>query len=194
MPDDFGGWWGDDQRRTARALNSELLQSERWLGAVLPIGDGVAFAGKTTRRLTSMTTTASAQDLTLREPQTDDVEKLAQIVFDAFGSIDYHRFTETFPNVEAALGMISAWVAHPGVWVSSPSAAAGSSAPTSSTSVTRSRCGPDHDRSRLAELRRRPQVDGSGGQAWKRCGRHSAASRTRFTCDRSLSIRRWAST
>ena len=45
-----------------------------------------------------MTTTASAQDLTLREPQTDDVEKLAQIVFDAFGSIDYHRFTRDFPQ------------------------------------------------------------------------------------------------
>ena len=44
VPDDFGGWWGAEQRQTARALNSELLQSERWLGAVLPIGDGVAFA------------------------------------------------------------------------------------------------------------------------------------------------------
>jgi predicted N-acetyltransferase YhbS len=63
------------------------------------------------------TTTSSTQDLTLREPQLDDVEALAQIVFDAFGSIhDYHRFTRDFPNLEAALGMISAWVAHPKVW------------------------------------------------------------------------------
>ena len=46
VPDDFGGWWGIEQRRTARALNSELLNSERWLGAVLPIGDGVAFAAR----------------------------------------------------------------------------------------------------------------------------------------------------
>ena len=46
VPDDFGSWWSAEQRQTARALNSELLQSERWLGAVLPIGDGVAFAAK----------------------------------------------------------------------------------------------------------------------------------------------------
>jgi predicted O-methyltransferase YrrM len=44
VPDEFGGWWGADQRRTARALNSELLSSERWLGVVLPVGDGVALA------------------------------------------------------------------------------------------------------------------------------------------------------
>jgi predicted O-methyltransferase YrrM len=46
VPDDFGGWWGVEQRRTARALNSELLSSERWLGAVLSIGDGVGFAAR----------------------------------------------------------------------------------------------------------------------------------------------------
>ena len=46
VPDDFGGWWGEEQRQTARALNSKLLQSDRWLGAVLPIGDGVAFAAR----------------------------------------------------------------------------------------------------------------------------------------------------
>lgn len=46
VPDDFGGFWGAEQRRTARALNSELLRSERWVGAVLPIGDGVAFAAR----------------------------------------------------------------------------------------------------------------------------------------------------
>jgi caffeoyl-CoA O-methyltransferase len=44
VPDEFGGWWGLEQRRAARALNSELIDSERWLGSVLPIGDGVAFA------------------------------------------------------------------------------------------------------------------------------------------------------
>jgi predicted O-methyltransferase YrrM len=46
VPDEFGGWWGVEQRRTARALNADLLRSERWLGAVLPIGDGVAFAAR----------------------------------------------------------------------------------------------------------------------------------------------------
>jgi caffeoyl-CoA O-methyltransferase len=46
VPDDFGGWWGAEHRRTARALNSELLRSERWLGVVLPVGDGVGFAAR----------------------------------------------------------------------------------------------------------------------------------------------------
>jgi predicted O-methyltransferase YrrM len=46
VPDDFGGRWGAEQRRTARALNAELLTSERWLGAVLSIGDGVGFAAR----------------------------------------------------------------------------------------------------------------------------------------------------
>ena len=31
---------------SARALNSELLVSERWLGSVLPIGDGVGIAAR----------------------------------------------------------------------------------------------------------------------------------------------------
>jgi predicted O-methyltransferase YrrM len=31
---------------SARALNPELLGSERWLGSVLPIGDGVGFAAR----------------------------------------------------------------------------------------------------------------------------------------------------
>jgi predicted O-methyltransferase YrrM len=46
VPDDFGGWWGPEQRQTARALNLELLNSERWLAAVLPVGDGVALASR----------------------------------------------------------------------------------------------------------------------------------------------------
>jgi predicted O-methyltransferase YrrM len=46
VPDDFGGWWGLEQRQTARALNTELLSSERWLGVVLPVGDGVALAAR----------------------------------------------------------------------------------------------------------------------------------------------------
>jgi predicted O-methyltransferase YrrM len=46
VPDDFGGWWGVEQRQTARELNAELLDSQRWLGAVLSIGDGVGFAAR----------------------------------------------------------------------------------------------------------------------------------------------------
>ena len=44
VPDEFGSWWGPEQRRSARALNSELIDSDVWLGGVLPIGDGVIFA------------------------------------------------------------------------------------------------------------------------------------------------------
>jgi predicted O-methyltransferase YrrM len=46
VPDDFGGWWGAEQRRTARALNTDLLRSERWLAVVLPVGDGVTLAAR----------------------------------------------------------------------------------------------------------------------------------------------------
>jgi predicted O-methyltransferase YrrM len=46
VPDDFGGWWGAEQRQTARALNSDLLQSDHWLSVVLPLGDGVTFAAR----------------------------------------------------------------------------------------------------------------------------------------------------
>jgi predicted O-methyltransferase YrrM len=46
VPDDFGSWWSPEQRRGIRTLSSDLLNSERWLGCVLPIGDGVAFAAR----------------------------------------------------------------------------------------------------------------------------------------------------
>jgi predicted O-methyltransferase YrrM len=46
VPDDFGSWWGAEQRQTARALNAELVNSERWLSVVLPLGDGVTFAAR----------------------------------------------------------------------------------------------------------------------------------------------------
>jgi predicted O-methyltransferase YrrM len=46
VPDDFGGWWAPENRRAARALNADLIGSERWLGAVLAVGDGVAVAAR----------------------------------------------------------------------------------------------------------------------------------------------------
>jgi predicted O-methyltransferase YrrM len=46
VPDDFGSWWSAEQRRDARALNAELIDSERWLAVVLPLGDGVVFGAK----------------------------------------------------------------------------------------------------------------------------------------------------
>ena len=66
-----------------------------------------------------MTTSVSApaSQATLREPTSDDAAKLAQIVFDAFGSIhDHHRFQRDFPVLEAASGLIDNWIAHPSVW------------------------------------------------------------------------------
>jgi predicted O-methyltransferase YrrM len=38
------GTWAPESLESARELNAELLDSERWLGSVLPIGDGVGFA------------------------------------------------------------------------------------------------------------------------------------------------------
>jgi predicted O-methyltransferase YrrM len=35
--------WNPDSLAAARALNTELLSSERWLACVLPVGDGIAF-------------------------------------------------------------------------------------------------------------------------------------------------------
>ena len=40
------GNWSADNLAAARALNAELMESPSWLGSVLPIGDGVAFAAR----------------------------------------------------------------------------------------------------------------------------------------------------
>jgi predicted O-methyltransferase YrrM len=41
-----GDRWSADSLAAARALNTELLASERWLACVLPVGDGVAVAAR----------------------------------------------------------------------------------------------------------------------------------------------------
>jgi predicted O-methyltransferase YrrM len=41
---DSEGSWAPESLESARELNAELLDGERWLGSVLPIGDGVGFA------------------------------------------------------------------------------------------------------------------------------------------------------
>ena len=43
LQDDAGTFWNPDSLATARALNSELLRSDRWLACVLPVGDGIGF-------------------------------------------------------------------------------------------------------------------------------------------------------
>jgi len=46
LPHDADTFWADESLAAAREFNSELLHSERWLGSVLPIGDGMGFAAR----------------------------------------------------------------------------------------------------------------------------------------------------
>jgi predicted O-methyltransferase YrrM len=46
LPEDAETYWRPQSLRAAREFNRELLRSDRWLGAVLPIGDGVGFAAR----------------------------------------------------------------------------------------------------------------------------------------------------
>lgn len=67
-----------------------------------------------------MTDAVSAQaagQVTLREVQPGDADACAQICFDAFAGIhDHHRFRRDFPVLEAAAGLMAAWIPHPSVW------------------------------------------------------------------------------
>jgi predicted O-methyltransferase YrrM len=46
LPDGAPTTWAAASLAAARELNPELVSSDRWLGSVLPIGDGVGFATK----------------------------------------------------------------------------------------------------------------------------------------------------
>ena len=46
LPENEETFWSDDSLVAARKLNAELLTSERWVGAVLPVGDGVGLAAR----------------------------------------------------------------------------------------------------------------------------------------------------
>jgi predicted O-methyltransferase YrrM len=46
LPENAETFWSDDSLVAARKLNAELLTSERWLGCVLPVGDGVGLAAR----------------------------------------------------------------------------------------------------------------------------------------------------
>jgi predicted N-acetyltransferase YhbS len=62
-------------------------------------------------------TVPSTANVTVRPAEVSDTETLARICFEAFGDIhDYHRFDRDFPALEAALGLMSAWIPHPDVW------------------------------------------------------------------------------
>jgi predicted O-methyltransferase YrrM len=43
LPADAETWWRAEALSSARALNTELVGSDRWLACVLPVGDGIAF-------------------------------------------------------------------------------------------------------------------------------------------------------
>jgi len=63
------------------------------------------------------TTTHAREPVTLREVQPADADACAQICFEAFGAIhDEHNFPRDFPVLEAAAGMMAAWIPHPKVW------------------------------------------------------------------------------
>jgi predicted O-methyltransferase YrrM len=46
LEDDSQATWRGESLAAARAFNAELIDSDRWLGAVLPIGDGVGLAAR----------------------------------------------------------------------------------------------------------------------------------------------------
>jgi predicted O-methyltransferase YrrM len=46
LDDDSEAFWSAENLASARDFNRKLVSSERWLGAVLPIGDGVVFAAR----------------------------------------------------------------------------------------------------------------------------------------------------
>lgn len=46
LPENAETFWSDDSLVAARKLNAELLTDKRWLGVVLPVGDGVGLAAR----------------------------------------------------------------------------------------------------------------------------------------------------
>jgi predicted N-acetyltransferase YhbS len=53
----------------------------------------------------------------IRPIEPGDAEAAARILFEAFAGIhDHHRFPRDFPTLEAAAGLVDAFVANPGIW------------------------------------------------------------------------------
>jgi predicted O-methyltransferase YrrM len=46
LPEDAETFWAGESLRAARSFNRQLMNDERWLGAVLPVGDGVGIAAR----------------------------------------------------------------------------------------------------------------------------------------------------
>jgi predicted N-acetyltransferase YhbS len=67
--------------------------------------------------MATTTSTTAATEPTIREAAPEDAVACAQICFDAFGGIqDHHRFPRDFPVLEAATGLMEAWIPHPSIW------------------------------------------------------------------------------
>lgn len=49
LPDNADSHWAADSLDAARAFNQWLIRDQEWLGAILPIGDGVGFAARRPR-------------------------------------------------------------------------------------------------------------------------------------------------
>jgi predicted N-acetyltransferase YhbS len=68
----------------------------------------------------AMTNSVSGEatgEVMLREAEPGDTEACAQILFDAFGTLhDHHRFARDFPEFEAAMRQMQAWIPHPSIW------------------------------------------------------------------------------
>ena len=59
----------------------------------------------------------AAPDITLRGARPEDAKRLGQICHDAFAAIaEKHNFPKDFPNVEAAVGLMSMMISHPYVY------------------------------------------------------------------------------
>ena len=136
------------------------------------------------------------EEVALREVRPEDADACARILFDAFGGIhDHHRFPRDFPSMEAATGMMAAWIPHP----AGLGSRGGERRPDRRLELPR-RARPDpgrradHGRPERAERRRRPQADGGRDRARRRTRRASGSCRTASTCARCRSTRRWGST
>jgi predicted O-methyltransferase YrrM len=46
LPPDAPASWNPDSLAAARALNAELMDDERWVACVLPVGDGIGLAAR----------------------------------------------------------------------------------------------------------------------------------------------------
>jgi predicted O-methyltransferase YrrM len=46
LPPGAAGRWNPDSLEAARVLNAELIADERWVGSVVPVGDGVGIAAR----------------------------------------------------------------------------------------------------------------------------------------------------